>query len=146
MEGYYNVTLVATNASGASAPLIVPIGVEPVDDDEEASIEVDFDFETGVVTRTNAPVLPTAAKLVVWLGKRGDQLVLSVGVTRNGTLLDLPMVFVHVGVKENEPDPLVVINNGQYKRFGVFSTPRGTKSWWTWRIPRWPTSKASMRC
>lgn len=121
VQGVYDVTLIASNALGPSAPLVVPVGVESVPYETDASIELDFDLDTGIVTRTRGG---SASKDAVLFGKRGDKFVVAVGLIKEGVLMDIPVVALAIGVKEFEPDPLVVLNDGIFRRSGDYETTR----------------------
>ena len=120
VQGVFDVTLVASNADGPSAPLIVPVGVENGPADMDTAIEIDFDLDSSIVTRTRM----ADKKDAVLFGKRGDKLVLSVGLVKDGHLVDPPLVALSIGVKEFEPDPLVLLNDGIFRRVGEYDTAR----------------------
>ena len=121
IQGVYDVTLIASNASGPSAPLVVPVGVEAVPYETDASIEIDFDLDTGLVTRTRGS---GGSKDAVIFGKRGDKFVVAVGLIKDGVLMDIPVVALCIGVKEFEPDPLIILNDGLFRRSGDYETTR----------------------
>ena len=121
IQGVYDVTLIAANASGPSVPLVVPIGVESVPYEPDACIELDFDLDTGLVTRTRSS---GSDKDAVLFGKRGDRFIIAVGLIKDAVLMDIPVVALSIGVKEFEPDPLIVLNDGIFKRSGDYETTR----------------------
>ena len=122
VQGVYDVTLVASNAEGTSIPLVVPVGVEAVPFGMDASLEIDFDLDTGIVKRTRGGTGAQAKDVL--FGKRGDKLVVSVGLIKDGALMDVPLVALTIGVKEFEPDPLIILNDGAFRRSGDYDTTR----------------------
>lgn len=71
----------------------------------DISVPLDFDLDTGLVTR---PGEKTAA--VVFLGKFGDRLPVSVGFVRGGVLKDITPSKLKIGCKEFEPERLYSLN------------------------------------
>ena len=120
--GVYNISITATNGDGTSAPLVVAMGIESVDFGEDASIELDFDLLTGKVT--NPGQAESEEDPYVLYAKKGDTLLLSVGFTKGGYLQDLPVAQVNLGLKEFEPEGLLLLNDGLFIARGSYDTKR----------------------
>lgn len=116
--GVYNVKLTATNAEGTSAPLFVAVGIESVDYTPDSSIELNVNLQDGAVS------MPGEGSNNVVFAKRGDVLIFSVGFTKGGTLQTLPLALLNLGVKEFEPEQLLVVSDGLYTHVGSYDTSR----------------------
>ena len=115
-SGFYNLLFTASNTDGSST-LAVPVGIRDLGFGLDASIGLQVDVETGVVTRqlaSNTTTSATAAQPILW-GKHGCQMLLDIGFYKGGVLLDdLVMGMVMVGLKEMEPERLLDLSSGQF--------------------------------
>ena len=115
-SGFYNLLFTASNAEGSSR-LAVPVGIRELGFGLDASIGLQVNVETGMVTRqvvTNNNTAAGVAQPVLW-GKHGCQMLLDIGFYKGGVLLDdLVMGTVMVGLKEVEPERLLDLSSGQF--------------------------------
>lgn len=118
--GFYNLIFTATNADGTSAALTVPIGIEDTDFVVDATIGIEVDVETGVVTRTGggAGGGGGAAAAPILTGKHGDQMLITVTFKKQGTVISLDLVELNLGIKETEPESLVDLTAGTFYALG----------------------------
>ena len=100
--GIYNTTIKCTNSNG-TATLPVTFGIDDAGYVTDVGIEVDIDLISGAATFPTSP----DGKLH---GKNGDYLPLLVGLKKNGTLLDLPVIGITFGLKEFEAESLIILS------------------------------------
>jgi hypothetical protein len=116
--GVYNVKLTASNGDGVSEPLFLAIGIESVDFTPDASIELNVNLQDGSVS------VPGNATGAMVFAKRGDVLIFSIGFTKGGNLQTIPLALLNLGVKEFEPEQLLVVSDGLYTHVGSYDTSR----------------------
>ncbi len=117
--GVYNCTLTAINGTGTSLPLFLAMGIESSGFDNNSAIELDINLATGELTNP-----ATKAGEPILFGKKGDTLLISVGFMKAGYLLDIPIAQIDLGVKEFEPESLLKISDGTYRKTGSYDTTR----------------------
>ncbi len=107
-EGFYDFAITATNGDGTSeVPLFLPFGIWPALSGSDPTIELNIDVDTGIVSRAIASTGP------VLFGKHGDKLMLDVGFTKSGKLIDAPLDTLKCGLVEFMEEPLLaVLNDG----------------------------------
>ena len=81
----------------------VTFGIDDAGYVTDVGIEVDIDLISGAATFPTSP----DGKLH---GKNGDYLPLLVGLKKNGTLLDLPVIGITFGLKEFEAESLIMLS------------------------------------
>lgn len=121
--GVYNVTLTATNGSGASAPLFVAMGIEASDFAAAASILLNVDLATGIVTNPGVTSTGDTPAPPLYL-KRGDKVLINVGFFQGEFLQDIPIDQVDLAIKEFEPDALLLLSDGVFEKIGDYDTAR----------------------
>lgn len=118
-EGVFVADLRATNGSGNSTSLSLAFGVEIIPFESDSALQIDIDLATGFVTN------PRSSEDVPLYLKSADRVVLSVGFTRDGILQDIPgLAMINVGLKEFEPEALVLLNDGAVQKTGDYETTR----------------------
>ena len=121
--GVYNVTLTATNGSGTSTPLFVAIGIEASDFAADASILLDVDLATGIVTNPGVSSTGDTPAPPLYC-KRGDKILISVGFKQGGYLQDIPVDQLDLAIKEFEPESLLILSDGVFEKLGSYDTAR----------------------
>lgn len=121
--GFYNVTLKATNGDGTSPALFLPIGIENAAFWNDASLDVEMSLATGAVVNPAVSGVGDEVPPVIFT-KKGDTLLLSVGLTKGGFFFDLPIVQMDLAVKEFEPENLIILTTGDVTKVGSFDTAR----------------------
>lgn len=117
VPGISTIRLIATNGDGNSASVLFTIGIEPA----AAAIDTNLDFVWELTTNTIVPqfssvltITPPAATnppTPVMSVKEGDDLLIRLRVTKSGIPLDLNVSDFRLGVKELEPEGLVVVSS-----------------------------------
>lgn len=107
--------LTATNGSGTSTPVTLDVAVTANDKyDTVAAVEIDIDVETKVVwcpsvTNGTPPIFAA----------RGDKVMVSIGLRKQGLLQDLNLNFIKAYVKEFDDDGEdYAVNDGTVEKIG----------------------------
>lgn len=122
VPGVYQCPLIATNGSGNSAPLLLTIGIEESAILPGSAADITVDLVTGHVTASDIQV-PAGQVVPVFYGKEGDDLLLVIRFRKGGVYVDVPCSSLKLGIKELEPDSLVIVGGGEtadvdFKKFG----------------------------
>lgn len=96
--GEYTITLIATNGSGASAPLIFGASVHEIPNTDDGLVEINANLQTGIVWNES---VTTGAILYA---KNGTKLPVALGLERGGTLRALTLTNVKVVLRDDYPD------------------------------------------
>jgi hypothetical protein len=137
--GVHLATFTATNAAGASDPVVVPIGVEPGLGAASTVIDLSVDVETGKVWPTQSfQDIAAAARAwsvadPVFYAKQNDTYILGVRFFREKEYLDLPIDAIRFALKKLEPEPALLTAGGD--DFGVDFLKAGTGPQSVWMIP-----------
>lgn len=113
--------VIANEGGDVTATLTLTVGAE-AGDDEDVSIPLDFDLDTGLVTRPGEQEPAT-----LYLGKIGDKLPVAIGFVRQGALKKITPTKLRIGVKEFEPERLIGLN-GEGTDFDLVETAAGFRA------------------
>lgn len=119
--GIYDVTFVASNASGASAAVIAPMVVGRGYGLQDPVILLDYNLETAAIS---APNLTIKDGDPVIYGKTGDKLLIALGFVRDGFLVPQTIEQVKLALKEFEPESLIDLSNGSFRIVWTEDGPR----------------------
>lgn len=119
--GVYLTEVVASNASGASTPLLLPIGIEDSAFSDGLGIELDVDLRTGIVYLLG--VTPKEGDPILSL-KRGDQVFLDIGFIKGAELQDLPITQIRLNLREFDGEASLVLSSGSVIPLGDGQTAR----------------------
>ena len=119
-SGVFDCIVIAINSSGSSLPVTVTFGIEANSGLNEAGVEIDFDLSTGKVTRVGAQ----SGNEAVLFGKRGDHVMLLIGLSKSGILRDLPVVTLDVALKEYETEERLFLTDGNFTKVGYYELTR----------------------
>ena len=115
-------SIVATNAHGDSAPLLVPFSVRGAaglsqDSLDQLSLLIDFDLTTGEITipgidppaaigveELAQETATTRIKRELMRVKSGEEFPILVGFKRDGVLQDIDVTRIELSARENEPE------------------------------------------
>lgn len=121
VPGVYLAELTASNASGASAPIMLTIGIEPASVTPDSKHEIAIDLGTGQVTLLNYSVQspasqPTDAPLIS--AKEDDDLLLRILFLKGGNVIDLDLTSLKFAIKELEPESILVLSTPTFQKQG----------------------------
>lgn len=122
--GVYQCPLIATNGTGASAPLVLTIGIEESAILPGSAADITVDLITGLVGNSDSTAQSTSTTAVpVFYAKEKDDLLFVVRFRKGGVYVDVPISSLKLGIKELEPENLVVVGGGatadvDFKKFG----------------------------
>lgn len=119
--GIYDVSFVAHNASGNSAPVVAPMVVGGGSGIQEPVILLDYDLETAAVSATN---LKAKDGDPIVFGKTGDKLLIALGFVRDGELIPQTIEMIVLSLKEFEPERLIDLSNGGFRIAWTDDGPR----------------------
>lgn len=114
--GVYDARFKAQNGDGWSDEATLTWGIEVADYTQDDSVEVDVDVSTGQVS------FPGGGG--GGFGKLGDSVVLMIGFTKRGVLLDLPIALLRIGFKEFDDSPTIWLSDGDFTRVGSDESTR----------------------
>jgi hypothetical protein len=122
--GVFLARLTATNASGTSDPVIIPIAIFGRTWGEDGAIPINIDVRTGLVWPHGFSAWKEGDPVA--FGKSGDWLLLDVGFTSDGgnSLIMLGPVQLTFGVKQYEPEGLIAISGGEFSTIGEWDATR----------------------
>lgn len=123
-QGVFNASVVATNGTGPSAPLVVAIGIFERLAADNGALAINIDSRTGVVYPHGASSWKTGSPTIYTTS--GDTLVLDIGFTPDGgkTMQMVDPTALTVGLKDLEPEPLIALSDGQFETMGEWSSTR----------------------
>lgn len=122
--GVYLVKVIASNASGASVPLEVAMGIEDTNFNDGVGIEVNIDLRSGAVSVPG--IAPSAAKdsqAVLFL-KFGDKVFLDLGYLKGEELQSMAMASIIINIREFDGETVLVQSNGALEIIGTSDRPR----------------------
>lgn len=122
--GVYLVKVIASNASGASVPLEVAMGIEDTNYNDGVGIEVNIDLRSGAVSVPG--IAPSAAKdsqAVLFL-KFGDKVFLDLGYLKGEELQSMAMASIIINIREFDGETVLVQSNGALEIIGTSDRPR----------------------
>ena len=122
--GVYLVKVIASNASGASVPLEVAMGIEDTNFNDGVGIEVNIDLRSGAVSVPG--IAPSAAKdsqAVLFL-KFGDKVFLDLGFLKGEELQAMAMGSIIINIREFDGETVLVQSNGALEIIGTSDRPR----------------------
>ena len=127
VPGIFQASLTATNASGTSSPLVLTIGIEESAILANSAADLTVDLRSGTVVGTSSSTSAsssgsTTAQAVLY-AKENDDFLLVIRFQKAGSYIDLNLVSLKLGLKELEPENIVVIGGGatsdvDFKKFG----------------------------
>ena len=111
-EGVFTVRLRASNATGASAWLVFPMGVRATGQEAGAAKRVNINVQSGAVYSPDTNV--------IFRVKSGDLMPVAVGFEDDGKLLDIPMLsLINFALKETDDEPVIPLNDGLFRKIGA---------------------------
>lgn len=127
--GIYLVELLASNASGSSAPLVLTIGIEPAAVAPDAKLDVTIDVDTGEVKlvsygaqqsqqqqqQQSSNAITPAPLLSV---KEDDDLLMRVFFLKGGGVIDLNLTALKFAIKELEPESVLDLSTPAFAKLG----------------------------
>jgi hypothetical protein len=124
VPGVYLAELIATNVNGASAPLVLTIGIEPASVTPDSKHEMAIDLGSGQVSLLSYSVQsptsqPTGAPLISV--KEDDDLLLRILFLKGGNVIDLDLTSLKFAVKELEPESVLVLSTPTFEKQGTGS-------------------------
>ena len=126
--GIYDVTFIAHNASGDSAPLVAPMIVARGPGIQDPVILLDYDLETALVTASSSSSSSaessSSSSSPVIFGKTGDKLLIALGFVRDGSLVPQTVEMIKLALKEFEPENLVDLSDGSFRIVWTDDGPR----------------------
>lgn len=122
--GVYLVKVIASNASGASVPLEVAMGIEDTNYNDGVGIEVNIDLRSGAVSVPG--IAPSAAKdsQAVMFLKYGDKVFLDLGYLKGEELQSMAMASIIINIREFDGETVLVQSNGALEIIGTSDRPR----------------------
>ena len=119
--GFYNLKFTATNGTGTSAAVYLPIGIEDSGFAVDATIGIEVDIETGAVSRTLGNAVASSASAAaapVLYGKHGCQMLLTVVFRKQGQQIGMDVVELQLGLKQYEPEQIIDLTDGTFYALG----------------------------
>lgn len=122
--GVYLAKLVATNADGASAPAIIPIGIFERAWMADGAVPINIDVRTGRVYPHGFDTWQPGDPVLYC--KSGDYLIADIGFTADGgkSLIPIGPSVLTVGLKEMDPDELLEVSDGGFETIGEWDQTR----------------------
>jgi hypothetical protein len=123
-SGVYLAKLVATNASGDSAPVIIPIGIFERSWMDDGAVPINIDLRTGRVYPHGLDSWQTGDPALFC--KSGDYIIADIGFTMDGgkSLIPIGPSVVTVGLKEFDPEGLLAVSDGGFETIGEWDQTR----------------------
>lgn len=121
VAGVYLVKVTATNASGASLPLSVAMGIEESLLNDGLGIEVNVDLISGAVTVPGITVAEGKPSLYL---KYRDVVFLDVGFFKGETLQEMNVVEMKLNLREFDGETSLIDTNGTIENIGTTDKPR----------------------
>jgi len=121
VPGVYLVPLTATNADGASAPLVLTIGIEPASVTPDSKYEMAIDLSSGKVSHLNYSVQSASAQpseTPLLSIKEDDDMLLRILFLKGGNVIDLDLTSLKFAVKELEPESVLVLSTPTFEKQG----------------------------
>ena len=123
--GVYLIKIIATNATGPSAPLEVAMGIEDTNFNDGVGIEVNIDLRSGAVSVPG--ITPTSgqntSQAVMFL-KYGDKVFLDVGFLKGEELQAMAMASIVMNIREFDGETVLVQSNGGLETIGTSDRSR----------------------
>lgn len=96
--GFYQVAITATNGSGSSVAVSIPMVVRAAPASDDGFVTLDFDLETGLVTH------PTLKEGPLLFARKNNKLGVALGLVRNGILQRMDLTNVRVTLRDHPID------------------------------------------
>lgn len=123
--GVYLVKVIASNATGPSAPLEVAMGIEDTNFNDGIGIEVNIDLRSGAVSVPGiTPASGQNASQAVMFLKYGDKVFLDIGFLKGEELQTMAMASIIMNIREFEGETVLVQSNGGLEIIGTSDRPR----------------------
>jgi hypothetical protein len=121
--GVYLVKVIATNATGPSAPLEVAMGIEDSNFNDGLGIEVNIDLRSGAVSVPGITPSSTGSQATLFL-KHGDKVFLDLGFFKGEELQSMAMASAILNIREFDGETVLVQSNGGIENVGTTDRPR----------------------
>ena len=123
--GVYLIKIIATNATGPSAPLEVAMGIEDTNFNDGVGIEVNIDLRSGAVSVPGiTPASGQNASQAVMFLKYGDKVFLDIGFLKGTELQSLAMGSIIMNIREFDGETALIQSNGGLEIIGTSDQPR----------------------
>lgn len=123
--GVYLIKIIATNATGPSAPLEVAMGIEDTNYNDGIGIEVNIDLRSGAVSVPGiTPASGQNASQAVMFLKYGDKVFLDIGFLKGEELQTMAMASIVMNIREFDGETVLVQSNGGLEIIGTSDRPR----------------------
>ena len=121
--GVYLIKIIATNATGPSAPLEVAMGIEDTNFNDGVGIEVNIDLRSGAVSVPGITPSSQASQAVMFL-KYGDKVLLDLGYFKGEELQSMALASIIMNIREFDGETVLVQSNGALEIIGTSDRPR----------------------
>ncbi len=122
--GVYLVKVIASNATGPSAPLEVAMGIEDTNFNDGIGIEVNIDLRSGAVSVPGITPSSSQASQAVMFLKYGDKVFLDIGFLKGEELQTMAMASIVMNIREFDGETVLVQSNGGLEIIGTSDRPR----------------------
>jgi hypothetical protein len=122
--GVYLVKVIASNATGPSAPLELAMGIEDTNFNDGIGIEVNIDLRSGAVSVPGITPSSSQASQAVMFLKYGDKVFLDIGFLKGEELQTMAMASIVMNIREFDGETVLVQSNGGLEIIGTSDRPR----------------------